>query len=178
MTNLASIRHRLDAKAKTCRVVIETPKGSRSKFDYDAKHKVFVLKTLLPDGMSFPLDFGFVPSTVAGDGDPLDVMVLMDEPLHLGVVMDVRLLGALEAEEREHGKTERNDRLIAVASVSRLYERVSAVDDLGKPFIENLVQFWTNKAKLEGKTFRCLQVVDPNVAVQLVEAAAAAAKKK
>lgn len=86
MTNFARLRHGLDTKSKTCRVVIETPKGSRSKFDYDAKHKVFLLKTLLPDGMSFPLDFGFVPSTLAEDGDPLDVMVLMDEPLHVGVV--------------------------------------------------------------------------------------------
>lgn len=177
MTNLATIRHRLDANAKTCRAVIETPKGSRSKFDYDAKHKFFLLKTLLPDGMSFPLDFGFVPSTLAGDGDPLDVMVLMDEPLHVGVVMDVRLLGALEAEEHEHGKTERNDRLLSAATVSRLYENVTTVEDLGKPFIENLVQFWTNKAKLEGKEFHCLKVVDPDAAVQLVEAAAAAAKQ-
>jgi inorganic pyrophosphatase len=175
--NLATIPHKLDPKTKTCRAVIETPKGSRSKYDYCPKQKAFRLKTLLPDGMSFPLDFGFVPSTLAGDGDPLDVMVLMDEPLQMGVFLDVRLIGAVEAEEHEHGEKERNDRLIAAATVSRLYEKMAAPADLGDPFIDNLIQFWTNKARLEGKSFHCLNIVGPDAAVQLVQTSAAAAKK-
>lgn len=175
--NLAKARNKLDAKAKTCVAVIETPKGSRSKYDYVPKAKAFRLKTLLPDGMSFPLDFGFVPSTLAGDGDPIDVMVLMDEPLRMGVMLDVRLLGALEAEEQEHGRTERNDRLIAAAVVSRLYEEMSTVDDLGQPFLENLIQFWTNKARLEGKAFHCLDIVGPEAAVKLVKTAMVAARR-
>lgn len=177
MANLAVIPNKLDPETKTCRAVIETPRGSRSKFDYCAKKRAFRLKTLLPDGMSFPLDFGFVPATLAQDGDPLDVMVLMDEPLPVGAILDVRLLGAIEAEETEDGRKERNDRVIAAATVSRLYEKVSTVEDLGKPFIDNLIQFWTNKNELEGKTFHCLRVVDPDAAVQLVQMAHAAAKK-
>ena len=61
------------------RVVIETPKGSRNKYVFDPKSSIFELTKVLPAGMSFPYDFGFVPSTKAADGDPLDVLVLMDE---------------------------------------------------------------------------------------------------
>ncbi len=67
------------------RVVIETPKGSRNKFAFDAKERIFELKKVLPAGMTFPYDFGFVPPTEADDGDPVDALVLMDEPAPLGV---------------------------------------------------------------------------------------------
>ena len=177
MGNLAKLPHKLDRAAFTCRAVIETPKGHRAKLDYDQKARAFVVKTLLPDGMSFPLDFGFIPSTIAGDGDPLDVMVLLDEPGTVGALLDVRLVGAIEAEESEHGKRERNDRLIAAACVSRLYEKVQTPGDLGEPFIKNLVEFWVNKAKLEGKTFECLGLGGPPAARQLVAKGAKAAKK-
>lgn len=176
MSNLTRIAHKLDPKAKTCRVIIETPKGRRSKFDYDSKHRAFRLKSLLPDGMSFPMDFGFVPSTVAGDGDPLDVMVLGDEPTPVGALLDVRLLGAIEAEEVEKGAKERNDRLLAVATVSRLYAKILTVYDLDDGFTKDLVRFWEDKADLEGKTFTCLGVVGPDKAVDLITKCAAAAK--
>jgi inorganic pyrophosphatase len=61
-------------------VIIETPKGCRNKFAFDPKQKVFELTKVLPAGMAFPYDFGFIPSTLAEDGDPTDVLVLMDEP--------------------------------------------------------------------------------------------------
>jgi inorganic pyrophosphatase len=75
--------HDLDDK-KLIQVIIETPKGSRNKYAFDAKQKVFQLKKVLPAGMAFPYDFGFVPSTEADDGDPVDVLVLMDEPAFPG----------------------------------------------------------------------------------------------
>lgn len=124
MRDLTKLPHKLDAKACTCRAVIETPKGKRNKFDYDPKSGLFRLKSLLPEGMSFPLDFGFVPSTLCDEGDPLDIMVLVDEANPVGALIDVRLIGVMEAEEAEHGRKERNDRLIAVTAVSHLYERV------------------------------------------------------
>jgi len=64
------------------KVVIETPKGSRNKYAFDPEERTFTLKKVLPAGMTFPYDFGFVPSTLAEDGDPVDVLVLMDEPEH------------------------------------------------------------------------------------------------
>src|SRR5882762_4480106 len=81
------------------RVVIETPKGSRNKFAFDADQHVFELKKVLPAGMAFPYDFGFVPSTEAEDGDPIDVLVLMDEPAFPGCVLKCRTIGVIEGEQ-------------------------------------------------------------------------------
>ena len=70
-----------DERTGELRVVIETPKGSRNKYDYDPDCDCLELATVLPEGMSFPYDFGFVPSTLGEDGDPLDILVLMDAPV-------------------------------------------------------------------------------------------------
>src|SRR6202049_457981 len=78
------------------RVVIETPKGSRNKFAFNPEEHVFELKKVLPSGMAFPYDFGFVPSTEADDGDPVDVLVLMDEPAFPGCVLTCRPIGVVE----------------------------------------------------------------------------------
>lgn len=80
------------------RVVIETPKGSRNKFAFDVDEHIFELKKVLPSGMAFPYDFGFVPSTRADDGDPVDVLVLMDEPAFSGCVLTCRPIGVIEGE--------------------------------------------------------------------------------
>jgi inorganic pyrophosphatase len=81
------------------RVVIETPKGSRNNFALDPKEHIFELKKVLPAGMMFPYDFGFVPSTKADDGDPLDVLALMDEPAFAGCVLSCRPIGVIEGEQ-------------------------------------------------------------------------------
>src|SRR3954453_20605872 len=96
------------------RVVIETPKGSRNKFSYDSEEHIFVLKKVLPSGMTFPYDFGFVPSTQAEDGDPLDVLVLMDEPAFPGCILSCRVIGVIEGEQGEKKSKVRNDRIIAI----------------------------------------------------------------
>src|SRR5215217_8069110 len=108
MADLISYPNKLDTKARCCLAVIESPKNSRNKFNYDPESNLFKLASLLPEGMSFPFDFGFIPSTRGEDGDPLDVMVLMDEPAHVGCLMEVRLIGVIEADQTEHGKTEKN----------------------------------------------------------------------
>jgi inorganic pyrophosphatase len=95
-------------------VVIETPKSSPNKLAFEARFGTFVLKGVLPAGAVFPFDFGLVPSTRAEDGDPLDVLVLMDAPVFPGCVVPSRLVGVIEAERTEDGKTERNDRVLAV----------------------------------------------------------------
>src|SRR5690242_1479965 len=98
-------------------VVIETPKGSHNKYSYDPAIAAFVLGGVLPAGAVFPFDFGFIPSTLGDDGDPLDVLVLMDAPAFTGCVVRSRVIGAIEAQQ-EHGQTLRNDRLLAVATKS------------------------------------------------------------
>jgi inorganic pyrophosphatase len=113
MTDLTRLDHRLDAEALTCRAIIETPKGQRGKLAYDPASGAFELKRMLPDGMSFPLDFGFVPGTRGQDGDPLDILVLNDEPSPVGTLLTARLIGVIEAEQTEDGETVRNDRILA-----------------------------------------------------------------
>jgi len=173
MADLSKLPHQLDAQAATCRAVIETPKGRRSKYSYDPETQAFALKRLLPDGMSFPLDFGFIPSTKAEDGDPLDVLVLNDEPAAVGVLVEVRLLGVIEAEQTQDGKTIRNDRVLAVAQASFLFAKVKTVEDLGEALMRNLTQFWVNYDALRGVEFKVLAVKDADRAVELIREAKA-----
>lgn len=95
MSNLAKTDPESDRKKCRCNAIIETPQGRRNEFKYSEKHRLFELGGLLPEGLSFPYDFGFIPRTRGGDGDPLEVMVLMDEPAHVGCLLQVRILGVL-----------------------------------------------------------------------------------
>ena|SRR5437868_920605 len=114
-------------KKNKVQVIIETPKGSRNKYAYDEHRRLFRLKKVLPEGMVFPHDFGFIPSTQAEDGDPLDVLVLMDQSAFPGCLVEARLVGVIEGEQSEHGKTKRNDRLIAVAEPSTTHSNVQSI---------------------------------------------------
>lgn len=146
------------------RVVIETPKGSRNKYAFDEEERVFVLKKVLPAGMSFPYDFGFAPSTRAEDGDPVDVLVLMDEPAFSGCVLKCRLIGVIEGENIEGRKKTRNDRLVAVEQGNHSYEAVTHIDELGKPFVKELEQFFITYHSLSERQFRVLDVRGPKEA--------------
>jgi inorganic pyrophosphatase len=139
-------------------VIIETPRGSRNKFAHDEKLGLFRLKKVLPAGMEFPYDFGFVPSTKADDGDPIDVLLLMDESAHPGTLMRCRLVGIIEGEQKEDGKSERNDRLLAVSEFSMQYAYVKEVDDLDKKLIKSLEDFFVNYHQLEKTKFKLLAV--------------------
>jgi inorganic pyrophosphatase len=175
--DLTQLPHLLDREAGSCRAIVETPKGNRAKYDYDPETDLFELAKVLPDGMSFPVDFGFVPSTLCDDGDPLDVMILGDEPSPVGVLLRVRLIGVLEAEEHEAGKVERNDRLLAVPVHAHLYASARNLGDLEPAFLENVSQFWIDKARREGKDFRVIRLGEPSAAIELVRRTAKAAKK-
>jgi inorganic pyrophosphatase len=151
-------------------VVIETPKGSRNKYNYDEKLRLFKLGGVLPSGASFPFDFGFVPSTLGGDGDPLDVLVLMDEPAFTGCLVRVRLVGVVEAEQTERdGETTRNDRLVGVAADSRLLGRVRTLESLGPDLLEEIEHFFVSYNDIKGKVFKPLGRHGPARALKLVE---------
>ena len=113
------------------RVVIETPKGSRNKFDYDPDVIALQLGTVLPEGMVFPYDFGFVPSTLGEDRDRLDVLILMDAPVVPGCIVRAKHLGAIEAMQKDKGeKWTRNDRLLAVATHAQTHQDLKSLKDL------------------------------------------------
>ncbi|GJD51568.1 Inorganic pyrophosphatase [Methylobacterium crusticola] len=142
------------AEGAAVHVVIETPKGSRNKYAYDDGTGVFQLKGVLPEGMSFPYDYGYVPSTRGDDGDPLDVLVIMDAPAFPGCVMTARIIGAIEAEQTERdGRTERNDRLIGVATHAHTHGHVTALSDLRPQMLEEIEAFFEHYNRLAGKAF-------------------------
>jgi inorganic pyrophosphatase len=159
------------------RVIIETPKGSRNKYAFDPDEKTFTLKTVLPAGMSFPYDFGFVPSTEAEDGDPVDVLVLMDEPAFPGCLIKCRLVGVIEGEQGNGKKTARNDRLVAVDVANHQWKHIHHIDDLGKQFVKELEQFFVNYHDLSGKEYRIIDVKGPRGARKCLEQTMKAVKK-
>jgi inorganic pyrophosphatase len=159
-----------DAESDDVNVIIETPQGSRNKFNYDEEQGLFRLGGVLPAGASFPFDFGFVPSTLGGDGDPLDVLVLMDEPAFTGCLVVVRLLGVIEAEQTERdGETTRNDRLIAVAAKSRTHREAHSLDVLPATLLEEIEHFFISYNDLKGKQFKTLGRFGASRARKLVE---------
>src|ERR1700733_13990954 len=157
------------AKPEIVKAVIETPGGSRNKFKYDEKIGFFALSGVLPEGMVFPHAFGFVPSTKAADGDPEDVLILMDEPTFTGCVIQTRLIGVMEAEQTEDGKTERNDRLIAVAAQSRDYSEMKSLQDLNSNMLKEIEKFFITYNKEKGKKFRVLRMRGPGQALKMVK---------
>src|SRR5437660_4892147 len=116
------------------RVVIETPKGSRNKFAFNPDEHIFELKKVLPSGMTFPYDFGFVPSTEADDGDPVDVLVLMDEPAFPGCALSCRPIGVIEGDQGDNKKKERNDRIVAVQEEAHSWADIKTIEDLSDQF--------------------------------------------
>lgn len=158
--------------ADTLHVIIDAPKGSRNKFEWDEKHGLYKLSGVLAAGAFFPYDFGSVPSTKADDGDPIDVLVLMDEPAFVGCLVPSRLIGGFYAEQTEEAKTERNDRLLAVAANSRNHHNVRTLDDLNQNLVHEIEHFFVSYNAAKGKTFEPQGRFDPDKAHQLVQEAA------
>lgn len=154
----------------TVNTIIETPKGSRNKYDFDKKRGCFKLAGVLPAGASFPFDFGFIPSTMGEDGDPLDILILMDEAAFTGCLVPSRLIGVIEARQTERdGASMRNDRLIAVAAHSRLQEDVQSLEDLNPLLLEEIEHFFASYNEAKGKKFEPLGRSGPQRARELIE---------
>jgi len=178
MADLTALPHHLDTKTRICAAVIETPKGCRNKFDYDPESNLFKLGGLLPEGMMFPFDFGFIPSTLGDDGDPLDIMVLMDAPAHVGCLMEVRIIGIIEAEQTEDGTTESNDRLLGVAVHSYDHENLETINKVSKTLLNQVEAFFVSYNKQRGKKFEIKRTGGPRKAISFVKAGIRARKAK
>ncbi len=157
-------------------VVVETPQGSAHKLALDEERGLFLLKRALPLGMVFPYDFGFVPSTLGDDGGPLDVMVLLDGPTAPGVLVEARLVGVIEAEQRngdaEAEKPQRNDRLLAVSPLSARLGHARTLDDVGAATVDEIERFLVRYQEALGRTFTPLGRGDATAARTLVDAGA------
>lgn len=151
MADLTTSSNKLDPKKGVCPAIIETPKGCRNKFDYDPESNLFMLGGLLPEGMMFPFDFGFVPSTLGDEGDPLDILVLMDAPAHVGCLIEVRIIGVIEAEQAQNGNKETNDRLLGVAVHSYNHQDLESINDVSKTLLSQAEEFFISYNKQRGR---------------------------
>src|SRR5215203_5132146 len=154
---------------KHIHVIIDTPRGSRNKLKWDEKLGVLKLSHILTAGAVFPFDFGFVPGTRGADGDALDVLVLTDEPLVPLCLVQARLIGAIEAEQTADGKTLRNDRMLAVASSSRLYAKVRDLADLPPSLIDQVEGFFVHYNEMRGRVFKPINRAGSELATKMLK---------
>jgi inorganic pyrophosphatase len=161
----------IDKKNGILQVIVETPKGYRNKFAFDPDQGIFALKKVLPAGMAFPYDFGFLPQTRAEDGDPIDVLLLMDEPAFPGCAVRARLVGVIEGEQLDGKKKVRNDRLVAVAEANHMYANIRKLKDLPDQFLRELQDFFVNYHNLEGKKYQLLGCKGVGAAFNLIKQA-------
>jgi inorganic pyrophosphatase len=152
-------------------VIVETPKGTANKLKWDPEVGLFKLSHALPAGAVFPFDFGFVPGTKGGDGDPLDALLLMDHPVPLGCLVEARLIGVIEAEQSAKGERLRNDRLLAVAVESHTHQHVREIGDLERRRVDEIEHFFISYNKMRGRDFKPLARRGSKAATRLVEQA-------
>jgi inorganic pyrophosphatase len=122
------------------------------------------LKKVLPVDMEFSYNFGFVSSTLAAGGDPMDVLVVMDEPAFPACLMKCRVLGIIEGVQGNGKDKQRNDRIIAIEKDNHSYTYIKQVRDLGKKLVQELKEFLVNYHEHLGKKLRVLDVKGPSEA--------------
>lgn len=149
-------------------VVVDTPKGSRNKYKYDEQLGLYRLSKVLPLGSAFPYDFGFIPSTRAADGDPLDVLVLGEEALFPGCLVTLRLGGVIQAEQTEHGRTFRNDRILGAIETSVNRPAIQTFEDLRPERLDEIEHCFMAYNHLEGRHVTPLGRHGPAMAEQLL----------
>jgi len=149
--------------------VVETPRGSTCKLDFDAKLRVFTLAKPLMTGLTYPYDWGFIPSTKAEDSDPLDVLVIHDAKTYPGVVLRCRPVGVLEVEQKKKGKKERNDRIFAVPDRSPLETDLKDIRHLPTRAREELEEFFRATNALEDKEIDFLGWRGPTRATKTIK---------
>lgn len=127
--------------------IIEIPKGSRNKYEYDVDLGVFKLNRVLYSSMVYPEAYGFIPSTLWDDGDPLDIFVFIDQPLTTGVLVDAKPVGILRMKD-EKGP---DDKILSVAIGDPTYGSIHDINDVPHHLLIEIEHFFVNYKKLEGK---------------------------
>ena len=152
-------------------VIIDTPRGSANKYKYDEQLGMFKLSRVLPAGMHFPHDFGSVPGTRADDGDPLDVLVLLDAPSFAGCLVTARLIGGLHVEQFEKRRKVRNDRLIAMPQTAVNKPDIHSLRQLGRSRLREIEEFFVSYNRVQGRTLRIVSRFNARRAHTLLSAA-------
>jgi inorganic pyrophosphatase len=155
-------------KGKTINAIVETPRGSCNKFNYDPKTGLFKLGKVLPSGTIFPMDQGFIPGTKGGDGDPLDVLMMMECHTYPGCLVECRVLGIIIIEQKKKGKKERNDRLLAVPVEAPNSAHLKKIWDVNMNRIHELIAFLNYYKRMDGSEFRLMGIKGPDKALKMI----------
>src|SRR5207248_4461876 len=151
-------------------VVVETPKGSHNKYKYDPGCSAVRMSAVLGEGLSFPYDFGFVPSTLGEDGDPLDVLLFLDHAVPPGCVATARMIGVIEIRQRTKKQPwKRNDRFFAVATHAHAHQSLKTLADLRPHMIDEIESFFAHYAGLHGKQLEVLARKGPKRAYRVLK---------
>ncbi len=178
--------HRLPAFSKEgfVHVVVESPRGASAKLKYEPELGAITFGRPLPHGLAFPFDFGFVPSTRAEDGDPLDAMILCDAGTYPGIVVVCRPIAVVEAaqaavrdERRASAKRVRNDRVICVARDDRRSEQITDVKELPARMRDEIAAFFLSAVAFEGKDVEVLGWGDARAARRAIDRALTKARR-
>ena len=154
--------------------VIEIPRGQTNKYEYDQELQVFRLDRNLYSPVHYPGDYGFIPSTLSDDGDPLDVLVLVDAPSFTGCVMTVRPIGFLEMVDQGQG----DEKVLAVGTNNPIYEEVLEYNKLYPHLLREIEHFFTIYKELEAKTTRIIGWHDAERAREIISECQRRYKKK
>jgi inorganic pyrophosphatase len=149
--------------------VVETPRGSRAKLEFDPKLRVFTLAKPLLVGLTYPYDWGFIPSTEAEDGDPLDVLIIHDAATYPGLVLQCKPIGVLELVQLQKGKKERNDRVFVIPDRSPFEGDLQDIRRLPARAIEELERFFEATDSLERKQLKFLGWRGPAKAINIIK---------
>jgi inorganic pyrophosphatase len=128
------------------RAIIEIPKNSSNKYEYDGSLGVFRLDRALYSPMHYPGDYGFIPGTLAEDGDPLDVLVMVDEPSFTGCLMEVRPVGLLNMVDQK----QKDQKVLAVPNRNPRFDSIHTIDQVFPHIRKEIEYFFSIYKELQG----------------------------
>lgn len=146
-------------------VLIEIPAGSKNKYEFDKDMQAFALDRVLYSSVQYPYDYGFVPNTLADDGDPLDGMVIMDQPTFPGCVIAARPIGMLEMIDGG----DRDEKILCVPDKDPRYANVKSLKDIQQHRLDEIAEFFQSYKNLEKKAVQILGWQDVDKVLPLVE---------
>ncbi|WP_310486901.1 inorganic diphosphatase [Chamaesiphon sp. VAR_69_metabat_338] len=154
-------------------VLIEIPAGSKNKYEFDKDMNAMALDRVLSSSVQYPYDYGFIPNTLGNDGDPLDGMVMMDQPTFPGCVIAARPIGMLEMIDGG----DRDEKILCVPDKDPRYVNVKSLKDVPQHRLDEISEFFKTYKNLEKKVTEILGWKDVDAVMPLVQECVAAAKK-